>query len=177
LQRLGLDVFLRTFLDRLSGTAPGPFLRILRFLSNGAGGQDRGPDHRHDPGPDGLGQGRPSRDHFSQIRGHLTPSSPPFRDSTRPVNADPDPDPEDLPGGDTEAPPEDWPGWCDEWVWEPSDSDRQWWAQQQDARERGAGYDQRAGESRALASHERGLLIPRDLAEDLMATSLVGHDG
>jgi hypothetical protein len=84
--------------------------------------------------------------------------------------------PETGPGGDVEANPADWPAWTDEWVWEPSESDRVWWAQQQDARERGHGFDRRAAESATLDGLERGLLIPADVAEGIMASSLVGHD-
>jgi hypothetical protein len=79
-------------------------------------------------------------------------------------------------GGDVEGPAESWPTWTDAHRYEPTPEDRIWWARQQDARERGRGFDRRAAESRTLESLERGLLIPADVAEGLMATSLVGHD-
>jgi hypothetical protein len=57
---------------------------------------------------------------------------------------------------------------------EPTEADRAWWAEYLD----GAGDDdmeQRAHESYATEALSLGL-IPRDLAEALMASSLIGHD-
>lgn len=77
------------------------------------------------------------------------------------------PDPDELPGGDVECDPAGWPDWCDADRWEPTDDEP-------DPDDRH--YDFRARESLAADALCRGLLFPADVADALMATSVIGHD-
>jgi len=81
-------------------------------------------------------------------------------------------------GGDIPCDPALWPAWTDFHHFEPSPEDRTAWAAESERLESeraDRAADARAAESAAVDALTAGL-IPRDLADDIARTSLVGHD-
>jgi len=82
------------------------------------------------------------------------------------------------------APARDWPAWTDEDVWElgpdpePSDDDRAWWAEEcerVEEAEEARDLEDRYQEGLATDRLTRGYCLPPDVAEALVAASLIGH--